>query len=192
MPDPGAHLSAAELFRREAPFVARILARLGVPDSDLDDAVQEVFLTVHRRGGFVVDGASPRTWLAEIGVRVAANVRRTRRRRPTDVLDGLSDALTATGADPCESTLQRERLDRIAQALESLAVAHRVVFVLFEIEGEPCESIARGLGVPIGTVYSRLHLARRAFRAAYERIEGARAEMATPPMLETRAVKVMA
>ncbi len=192
MPDPGAHLGAAELFRREAPFVARVLARLGLPVSDLDDAVQEVFLTVHRRGGFVVDGASPRTWLAEISIRVAANARRARRRRPTAVLDGVADALTASGADPCETTLQRERLDRIAQALETLAVAHRVVFVLFEIEGEPCESIARGLGVPTGTVYSRLHLARRAFRAAYERIEATRSSSTPASLLEVPPMKVMA
>lgn len=166
-PDPEARLGAAALFRLEALFVARILARLGVPAGDLDDAVQEVFLTVHRRGGFVPETAKVRTWLAEIAVRVAANVRRSRRRKPTSSADEL-ETVPARHPDPFEARVHAERMERVALALETLPVAQRLVFILFEIEGEPCEVIAQGLGVPVGTVHSRLHAARRAFRAVYE------------------------
>lgn len=165
--EDGARIGAAALFQLEASFVARIIARLGVPDRDLDDAVQEVFLTVHRRGGFTPDKAKVRTWLAEIAVRVAANVRRTRRRKPTTSAEELETVATHQ-LDPHEATVQRERLERVAQVLEALPVAQRQVFVQFEIEGEPCETIAQGLGVPVGTVYSRLHGARRAFHTVFE------------------------
>src|SRR5688500_16111888 len=61
-------LDAGSLFRRWAAFVAGRLARAGVAPGDLDDAVQEVFLTAHRRGGFVADRAHEKTWLAEIAI----------------------------------------------------------------------------------------------------------------------------
>jgi RNA polymerase sigma-70 factor (ECF subfamily) len=53
---------------------------------------------------------------------------------------------------------------RLQSALDAMDPAHSAVFILFEIEAESCESIAAGLGVPVGTVHSRLHAARRAFR----------------------------
>ncbi len=64
-----------------AGFVAGFLRRLGVEAPELDDAVQEVFLTAHRRGGFVAGAAQPTTWLAEIALRVASDMRRSRRAR---------------------------------------------------------------------------------------------------------------
>jgi RNA polymerase sigma-70 factor (ECF subfamily) len=44
--------------------------------------------------------------------------------------------------------------------------------VLFEIEGESCDDIAAGLGIPVGTVYSRLHAARRDFQKAFAKLAG--------------------
>jgi RNA polymerase sigma-70 factor (ECF subfamily) len=58
----------------------------------------------------------------------------------------------------------------VGRALETLSLEHRAVFILFEMEEESCESIADGLGIPIGTVYSRLHAARDRFRKAYGRL----------------------
>ena len=55
-------------------------------------------------------------------------------------------------------------------ALDKLDDDKCAVFVLFEIEGETCESIAAGLQVPIGTVYSRLHAARAQFTKAHARL----------------------
>lgn len=167
-PDDRAPVCAAELFRLEAAFVARMLGRMGLRGPDLDDAVQEVFLTAHRRGGFVPGRANARTWLAEIAVRVAANLRRAGRRRPAGGGDDALREVPTERADPFEATVHSQRIERVAAALDTLPVAQRLVFVLSEIEGESCECIARGLGVPIGTVHSRVHAARRAFRRAYE------------------------
>lgn len=159
-------LDAATLFRDHAQFVARFLTRQGVMERDVDDLVQEVFLTAHRRGGFAPGPARPTTWLAEIAVRVASTARRTRRRRPEEPDDEAVGAVVG-GADPARTAEARQSLDRVQRALDQLDDEKRAVFVLFELEGEGCDSIAAGLGVPTGTVYSRLHAARRAFREAY-------------------------
>jgi RNA polymerase sigma-70 factor (ECF subfamily) len=153
--------------------VAGFLSRLGVDRADLDDAVQEVFLVVHRRGGYVEGPARPPTWLAEIALRVASQLRRTRRRRAWQADPAPEDAEGRDARTPFEALDAAESLARVQRAIDALSLEQGAVFILYEIEGEPCESIAAGLGVPIGTVYSRLHAARRAFVKTYERLGAA-------------------
>lgn len=74
-------LDGAALFKAHCGFVAGFLCRLGVGQSELDDAVQEVFLVAHRCGGFKIGEAQPTTWLAEIALRVASGQKRSLRRR---------------------------------------------------------------------------------------------------------------
>lgn len=167
---PHQRLDAGELFRRHAVFVARFLWRLGIRGPELDDLVQEVFVVAHRRGGFVPERAKPTTWLAEIAVRVASAHRR-RNKRAHDEIE-LDSALELKSAEPDAAAVAevKERLDRVQRALDVLDVHQRAVFVLFELEGESCEEIARGLGVPIGTVHSRLHAARKNFTRMHARL----------------------
>jgi RNA polymerase sigma-70 factor (ECF subfamily) len=167
--EPMKTLDGGDLFRAHAAFVANFLVRLGVLHQELDDAVQEVFLIAHRRGGYVEGPARPTTWLAEIALRVASGVRRDRRRRLPDGPGEERDA----GTTPFEALAAAEALGHVQRALDALPLEHRAVFILFEIEGESCASIARGLDIPIGTVYSRLHTARRDFQRAYDRLETA-------------------
>lgn len=162
---------AGELFRAHARYVADFLARIGVASSDVDDLVQEVFLVVHRKGGFVRAEAKPTTFLAAIAVRVASTARRTRARRRLSDEPGLVESMPAHGPSPHESADVREALARVATALDALDLDKRAVFVLFEIMGEPCDEIARALEIPLGTVHSRLHAARAAFQKAHERLE---------------------
>lgn len=73
---------------------------------------------------------------------------------------------------PTDTVEAWESLGRVRVALESLDLPHRAVFVLFELQGESCDDIAAGLGIPTGTVYSRLHKARKQFTEAYARVVG--------------------
>ncbi len=163
-------LDAGELFRRHASFVANFVARLGVERTELDDVVQEVFMVAHRRGGFVPGPARPTTWLADIALKVNANRMRRRRRARVQAQGEVVERAPDPRDSPAEALDHRRSIDRVAQALEALDADRRAVFVLYEFEGESCESIATGLGVPVGTIYSRLHTARRKFRKAHARL----------------------
>jgi RNA polymerase sigma-70 factor, ECF subfamily len=154
-------LDAGTLFREHAPFVANFLARMGVPTQDVPDLVQEVFLVAHRKGGYLRGPARPTTWLAEIALRVASGARRKKRRRPEHLDSVALETMKAADASPAEAAATAEGLRRLQAAIELLDPPRRAVFVLFELEGESCKAIADGLGIPVGTVYSRLHSARR-------------------------------
>jgi RNA polymerase sigma-70 factor (ECF subfamily) len=177
---PPVHLGAKDLFVAHARFVANFLVKLAVRPAEVDDLVQEVFLVAHRHGGFAGDRGRPTTWLASIAIRVAANARRTRRRRHEDHGDETIERCVAKGKGPHESLEVSESLARVNRALDALDLDQRALFVLFEIEGETCEAIALGLGVPIGTVYSRLHRARRDFQREYSRLLGRQPSVPAP------------
>ncbi len=139
---------------------------MGAPASEVDDLVQEVFLIAHRKGGFEPGAGQPRSWLGAIALRVASTQRRARNRRREESRDAAIDETAA--ADDLAGALETQRaLQRVQQALDGLDLDHRAVFVLYELEGEGCESIGQSLGIPVGTVYSRLHHARRRFFDAH-------------------------
>jgi len=77
----------------------------------------------------------------------------------------------------------QELLSRVGLALESLDLEHRLAFLLYEVEGESCPEIAAVAGVPVGTIYSRLHHARRRFHAAYAELPAGPVLPPPPPLL---------
>lgn len=164
------HMDSEALFRRHGAFVARLLHRLGFEVPELDDLLQEVFLVVHRNGGYDPGPAKPTTYLAAVAVKAAATHRRKRRTRS---FVRSSEALVTNAADgsagPERLTCAREQLDRVQRALDGLSDDRRTVFVLFELEGLTCVDIAAVLGVPVGTVYSRLHTARAELKRSLTR-----------------------
>jgi len=178
-------ISAEALFRAHAVFVASFVTRLGIAQEAVDDVVQEVFLTAHRRGGFEPSLARPTTWLAEIALRVVSTHKRAERRRRTTHDDGALEGAVAPGRSPLDAAEQRAALERVNTALATLDVDRRAIFILFELEAEPCESIAAGLGIPVGTVHSRLFAARKAFLEAYQRLE--RQSRGRAPITNVRA-----
>lgn len=161
---------AEALFRSHSRFVADFAYRLGVQRQELDDVVQEVFLAAHRQGGYVSGAASPTSWLGQITLLAVRGRRRTARRRPDGGEELDPETMAGAEAGPFEALASVQTLGRVQRALDALDLDARTVFILFEIEEEPCDSIAASLGVPVGTVYSRLHGARRRFQEAYDRI----------------------
>jgi RNA polymerase sigma-70 factor (ECF subfamily) len=167
-------ISVEELYRAHARFVASFLVRLGARESDMEDLLQEVFLVAHRAGGFMPGRARATTWLAEIALRVWANARRARRRAVERMVEADVDEIAGSSPTPEDSALRAGALERVQRCLDELDEDHRAVFVLFELYGERTDDIATALGVPVGTVHSRLHHARRRFRTAWERLARAR------------------
>ncbi|MFO0677394.1 MAG: sigma-70 family RNA polymerase sigma factor [Polyangiaceae bacterium] len=151
-----------------ADFVWRSLRRLGVPELHVDDAVQEVFVTVARKLDSIEPGKE-RSFLFGVASNVAAHARRSfARRREVAAVDGFDVAdETMPGADvELVRAEERRALDRV---LDTLDDDLRVVFVLFELEEMSTAAIAECVGVPHGTVASRLRRARESFQAAVTR-----------------------
>jgi RNA polymerase sigma-70 factor (ECF subfamily) len=140
--------------------VASWVAAMGGPPGDRDDLVQDVFLVVLRRLPSF-DGENMAGWLYQITRRRVRDVRRLawfkrllfRDRRFLEAVGG-----TEMSADAGDLRDQRRRLDRL---LEVLGEEQRAAFVLFEIEGLSGEEIATMQGVPINTVWARIHTARK-------------------------------
>ena len=145
-------------------FVWRSLRRLGVPDGDVDDASQQVFLVAHRRLAAIVP-YSERSFLFQTALRVAADWRRATRRRYEQSGMDLFDVPDA-GANPEELMDQRRSRELLDQALDGMPMDLRAVFVLFEIEEMTMMEIATVSDIPPGTVASRLRRARKHFQEA--------------------------
>jgi RNA polymerase sigma-70 factor, ECF subfamily len=163
-----APLDQAGVFAQHGEFVWRTLQRLGVRDSDLEDVAQDVFLVVGRQLRGFEGHSKITTWLYGICVRVASTHRRrawVRREIPTsEPLDGPDPE--GGPDDALEAARLRKQLRDVLDLMDG---EPRALLVMYEIDEVPCDEIAALLSVPTGTVYSRLHAARREFQAALKR-----------------------
>jgi RNA polymerase sigma-70 factor (ECF subfamily) len=159
------------VFEEHGHYVWRALRRLGVADVDADDVCQDVFLVVHRKLGTFQRGASLRSWLYGICLRVASDYRKRSHRRREQLVESVS----SEGMDaPQEEELERHRaLARLDEALDELDDDKRAVFVLFELEQVPMTEVAEAAGCPLQTAYSRLYAGRKIVEAALARKVGA-------------------
>jgi RNA polymerase sigma-70 factor (ECF subfamily) len=160
-----------DVYLEHFEFVWRSLRRLGVPEVDVSDAVQEVFLVVHRRLSEFEGRAKLSTWIFRICMNVARARQRSARANPEVVDSELIACRTSNDPTPSEALEDREALRQLEQALASIPLAQRAVFVLFELEQMTCEEIAETLEIPLGTVFSRLRLGRESFKKAARRGE---------------------
>ena len=170
--EPGVILDVTRLHDEYADFVWRSLQRLGVVTSNLEDALQDVFVVVHRRLDSYDGTSKISTWLFGICLRVASAYRKRAYLRHESGQFDLSETRDdAPTADPEQGALRHEAERRLEQGLAEMGLERRAVFVMFEIEGLPTQAIADILGIPKGTVHSRLHKAREEFTAVLSRQE---------------------
>ena len=173
--DTAAFRALFDKYHRRAFAVA-----MGVVKNQDDalDAVQEAFVKVHKNIHKFQGSSSFYTWLYRIVMNVSIDhVRRTSRRKSLDfderALHEESEVAgdgalvpSVTDANPGKAALRRELGGAIQAALQELPEHHRAVIVLREIEGMSYEEMAETLGVPKGTVMSRLFHARKKMQAA--------------------------
>jgi RNA polymerase sigma-70 factor (ECF subfamily) len=160
-------VEVAEIYRVHADFLWRSLQRLGVRDADLEDTVQEVLVVVHRRRHSFNFECRLTTWLFGICLRIASRHRRRAHFRWERTADILPDQVDPT--TPEDRLVEQRDMAHLARILSTLSLEHRAVFVMFEVEGESCQTIAELFGVPVGTIYSRLHNARSQVEKAISR-----------------------
>ncbi|HVY30837.1 MAG TPA: sigma-70 family RNA polymerase sigma factor [Polyangiaceae bacterium] len=166
-------MNLEQIYERHADFVWRTLRRLGVTDAEARDAAHDVFLIVHAHLDRFEGRSSLSTWLFAICRSVARDFRRRERRdgraRARDWVPVDVDEAIDLRADVGRAAEHQQQLLELERILSTLSSEQRNVFVLFEIEKLTGEEIAEALAIPLGTVYSRLQLARKSFRAEIER-----------------------
>ena len=155
-------LSFEELYRKYFNFVWRIVKRLGVPPAHVEDAVQEVFVVVHRRRDAWTHG-SARSWLFGIARRVASDARRTRSRG-----DRRLKAVADVAPRRVEPSGRIEAADFVSRVLAQMDSDKRTVFVLADVEGMTAKEIHEVLDLNVNTIYARLGAARKQFKQLRE------------------------
>jgi len=167
----------AVLVRRyERPLYAYARRMLGSAE-EAEDAFQETFLRVHLHLDRFRDGAPFRPWLYQIATNVCRDRRRWWRRRPQVSLDApvgdaagatYADAMAGSEAGPDARACEAELAARLEEALADLPLKQRAVFLMARYDGMSYEEIGKALGIPVGTVKSRMNTAVRRLLAAIE------------------------
>jgi RNA polymerase sigma-70 factor (ECF subfamily) len=129
-----------------------------VSESELDDALQDVFLVVYQRLADYQERGKAKSWLYSICTRTAHAMRRKGMRRREQLMSEPHEGETA--AAQLTQVEAREALALGQRLLAMLPDEQREVFVLYEIEEMPMAEIAEALSCPLQTAYSRLHKAR--------------------------------
>jgi RNA polymerase sigma-70 factor, ECF subfamily len=159
LPSPG----EAALFKRFAPYVARIGLRLLGRESDVDDLIQEVFLAAFRQRDQLRDPGAAKHWLATIAVRTARRQLRRRRLRQFVGLDAGGPPLELR--DQSISPEQRALLARIYELLDAMPVDQRLAWTLRHVEGEKLEQVAEKCGCSLATAKRRISAAHAMLQA---------------------------
>ncbi len=146
------------------------LRRLGVVERELDDATHNVFVVVHRRLSDFDTERAVKPWLSGIAYRVAADERRRARHRREALGHPAMDLRASERPGPERALAARQARSLVHQALETLDLGQRAVFVMAELDGSSGPEIAAALEVPLNTVYSRLRAARQRFAATVRRL----------------------
>lgn len=163
-----------ERFREAAYVVAfRVTGRA----EDALDVVQDAFIRAFESLDAFQRDASFKTWLLRIVTNRALDLLRARKVRIAVPIGGDEDdsgpqpAAPGAAADPSTGMQQQELAERIAAAVETLPPEQRAVFALFATGELSYAQIAETLGIPIGTVMSRLFHARRQLKTRLADLE---------------------
>jgi RNA polymerase sigma-70 factor (ECF subfamily) len=150
------------LYADHAGFLTRVLVRLVGDGAHVDDLLQETFLVAYRKRATFDGRSTARTWLYAIAARLAMRHRRGAGRFLRAI--GLyADEPVRAPAAPDEDLDRARAAATVREALDRIPFKQREVFVLYELEELEGTDIATLLGIPINTVWTRLHHGRKRF-----------------------------
>jgi RNA polymerase sigma-70 factor (ECF subfamily) len=157
-----------EIVRTRMDAVYRLSFAILSDEADARDAAQETFVMAWRKIGELREPERFDAWLQRVAVNAARMSHRSRRRR--DVREIAVSRVASTEASAAAPVNTDART--LDTALRGLLVDQRSILVLHHLEGLGIDDLADRLGIPAGTVKSRLHTARRALQAALDREAG--------------------
>jgi len=140
----------------------RFLRRLGVDENEVEDAAQHVLLVFAQRAGTVAAGAE-RSFILGSAVRIASDARKKRARSREIATGEPADGRPDPFPNAEEQLEERQRRRWLDEVLDALPDDHRAVLVLVDLEEQTMAEAAAVLGIPAGTVASRLRRARELF-----------------------------
>jgi RNA polymerase sigma-70 factor (ECF subfamily) len=167
------------IVQRYEPSIKGFLHKRLKDDERVQDLTQDTFLRVHRARERYDSSRKFSTWIYTIASNLLKNEYRNRSRRRETSFSDLRKDSTAQGMaarpvefesdrpDPERTTYQHELRAAIQDAIERMDEHHRVPFVMREVEDRTYEEISEAIGVPVGTVKSRLFRARNAFQQLF-------------------------
>lgn len=161
---PAEPLDFESVYTRHFEFACRSLRLLGVEPNALEDSAQDVFGIVSRRLGEFERNANVKTWIFAIVQRVAANHRRSRRRK-REPLEPITERTLMTEVGPdahAEAARAAELIQVFAAGLDE---PRRALLVLGLFERLPARELSESLGIPLFTVYSRIRSLRESLEA---------------------------
>ncbi len=161
----GDPLALDGFYRAYARIVLDRVRRLGGPLIDAEDVSHEVFIVAFKKLDTFQEGGSLGAWLFGITRRVVANARRRARIRRMVGLEQIAEP-PDPGPRADDEVARLWRRQMVLKALDRLRDIHREVIVLCDFEDRTTAEAAEILEVSVGTVYSRLHYGRRAFKQA--------------------------
>lgn len=153
------------LFERHQANVRRFIGRMGVSADDADDLVQQTFLQVVTAARRFDGRATARAWLFGVAAMIVRRHRFSLARLAKRFTRWVGDEPAAEGADVAEAMVTTQECARAVAALAKLSPKKRAVFVMIVMEDARGEDVAAVLGIPVATVWTRLHHARRELRA---------------------------
>ena len=161
----------AEIYQEYAPSVFRNLRRLGVVESQIEDAVQDVFLIAHRRLPEFEGRSTLKTWILGIALRVAKDYRRseTRFTKRLGHLATLISSDAALQSSPSDAVEHKEASQLLHHLLSSLPDESREMLVLVELEGLSVREACDALAIRLRTGQRRLRAGVEAISAALSR-----------------------
>lgn len=163
-------MTAADLSAMLAPMLPRLWAfalRISGDQHDAEDLVQRACVRALERAHQLQPGTAPLSWMFSIVQSTWINELRARKVRSRSGMDWDDDFLE-TVADPAARTPEQQAMDgQIVSAVQRLPEAQRMVMLLVGVEGLSYNEAAEALGVPIGTIMSRLSRARQAIGALF-------------------------
>lgn len=154
-----------EIAREHGDFIYTVAYRLTGDREDAQDLVQDVLVRV-QRGLRSYRPGNLRAWLGRITTNAFLDDARRRRRRPQVALPDDPDLVLPASPSAAEAAASAGLSDELQHALASLPDDYRVAVVLSDVAGLAYADIAEQLGVPVGTVRSRIHRGRLALREA--------------------------
>lgn len=158
-----------EIFAQHHGFVWRVVRRLGVPEAEADDVVQEIFVVLYRRRNELEIGVSARALLYGIARRVAGRQRRSDQRYVARLRTVEATATPPSHGDPEQRVLLEERAAVVRDALDAMDEDKRIMFEMTQVEGMSVPEASEIVGINVNTGYARARAARDLVRRAIAR-----------------------